>query len=136
MPATSASGESRTKCAGQSMSALPGWFRRRLVLLGEGIIDLDSEVPDTLDLQLGPDRPNVLWPERRLRGARRRSRRTARSLGTIWVTITEMSGAQSQYRTLICSIIGLRLTPTRLLRLSKNLPHDWKEQRRFLGFAA
>jgi hypothetical protein len=27
-------------------------------------------------------------------------------------------------------------TPTRLLRLSKNLPHDWKEQRRFLGFAA
>ena len=28
------------------------------------------------------------------------------------------------------------LTPSRLLRLSKNLPHDWKEQRRFLGFAA
>ena len=28
------------------------------------------------------------------------------------------------------------LTPTRLLRLSKNLPHDWKEQRCFLGFAA
>jgi hypothetical protein len=27
-------------------------------------------------------------------------------------------------------------TPIRLLRLSKNLPHDWKEQRRFLGFAA
>jgi hypothetical protein len=26
--------------------------------------------------------------------------------------------------------------PTRLLRLSKNLPHDWKEQRRFLRFAA
>jgi hypothetical protein len=26
--------------------------------------------------------------------------------------------------------------PTRLLRLSKNLPHDWKEQRRFLDFAA
>jgi hypothetical protein len=25
---------------------------------------------------------------------------------------------------------------TRLLQLSKNLPHDWKEQRRFLGFAA
>jgi hypothetical protein len=24
----------------------------------------------------------------------------------------------------------------RLLRLSKNLPHDWKEQRRFLGFDA
>jgi site-specific DNA recombinase len=26
------------------------------------------------------------------------------------------------------------LTPSRLLRLSKNLPHDWKEQRCFLGF--
>ena len=30
----------------------------------------------------------------------------------------------------------IELTPTRLLRRSKNLPHDWKEQRRFLGFAA
>jgi site-specific DNA recombinase len=30
----------------------------------------------------------------------------------------------------------IELTPTRLLRLSKNLPDDWKEQRRFLGFAA
>jgi site-specific DNA recombinase len=29
-----------------------------------------------------------------------------------------------------------QLTLTRLLRLSKNLPHGWKEQRRFLGFAA
>ncbi len=28
------------------------------------------------------------------------------------------------------------LTPSRLLRLSKNLPHDWKEQRCFLGFPA
>jgi chromate transport protein ChrA len=28
----------------------------------------------------------------------------------------------------------IELTPTRLLRLSKNLPHDWKEQRCFLGF--
>ena len=28
------------------------------------------------------------------------------------------------------------LTPSRLLRLSKNLPHDWKEQRCFLCFAA
>ena len=25
------------------------------------------------------------------------------------------------------------LTPSRLLRLSKNLPHDWKEQRCFLA---
>ena len=30
----------------------------------------------------------------------------------------------------------IELTPSRLLRLSKDLPHDWKEQRRFLGFAA
>ena len=30
----------------------------------------------------------------------------------------------------------IELTPTRLLRLSKELPHDWKEQRLFLGFAA
>ncbi|MGC2221987.1 MAG: recombinase family protein, partial [Methylocella sp.] len=30
----------------------------------------------------------------------------------------------------------IELTPIRLLRLSKNLPHDRKEQRRFLGFAA
>ena len=30
----------------------------------------------------------------------------------------------------------IELTPTRLLRLSKNLPHAWKEQRRFLAFAA
>jgi site-specific DNA recombinase len=28
------------------------------------------------------------------------------------------------------------LTPTRLLRLSKDLPHNWLEQPRFLGFAA
>ena len=28
------------------------------------------------------------------------------------------------------------LTPSRLLRLSKNLPRDWKEQRCFLCFAA
>jgi site-specific DNA recombinase len=28
------------------------------------------------------------------------------------------------------------LTPSRLLRLSKNLPHDWSEQRHALGFAA
>jgi site-specific DNA recombinase len=30
----------------------------------------------------------------------------------------------------------IELTPSRLLRLSKNLPHAWKEQRRFLDFAA
>jgi site-specific DNA recombinase len=30
----------------------------------------------------------------------------------------------------------IELTPTRLLRLSKDLPHDWKDSARFLGFAA
>src|ERR1700726_3763089 len=29
----------------------------------------------------------------------------------------------------------IELTPTRLLRLSKDLPHDWSEQRHVLGFA-
>jgi site-specific DNA recombinase len=29
----------------------------------------------------------------------------------------------------------IELTPTRLLRLSKDLPRDWSEQRQFLGFA-
>ena len=29
----------------------------------------------------------------------------------------------------------IELTPTRLLRLSKDLPHDWRERRRFLGFS-
>src|ERR1700757_5510980 len=28
----------------------------------------------------------------------------------------------------------IALTPTRLLRLSKDLPHDWQEQRQFLRF--
>ena len=30
----------------------------------------------------------------------------------------------------------IELAPIRLLRMSKNLPRDWTEQRRFLGFAA
>src|ERR1700730_11038622 len=29
----------------------------------------------------------------------------------------------------------VELTPTRLAMLSRNLPHDWQEQRRLLGFA-
>ena len=29
----------------------------------------------------------------------------------------------------------IELTPTRLLRLSQDLPHDWSEQGQFLGFA-
>ena len=30
----------------------------------------------------------------------------------------------------------IALAPTRLLRVSKDLPHDWSKQRLFLGFAA
>jgi transposase-like protein len=30
---------------------------------------------------------------------------------------------------------AIELTPTRLVMLSRNLPHDWQEQRRLLGFA-
>jgi hypothetical protein len=29
----------------------------------------------------------------------------------------------------------VELTPTRLVLLSRDLPHDWQEQRRLLGFA-
>ena len=29
----------------------------------------------------------------------------------------------------------VELTPTRLIALSRNLPHDWREQRQLLGFA-
>ena len=39
-------------------------------------------------------------------------------------------------RALLAGSQSNALTPSRLLRLSKNLPHDWKEQRCFLCFAA
>src|SRR5262249_29255371 len=39
-------------------------------------------------------------------------------------------------RALLAGRHPTELTPTRLLRLSKDLPHDWQEQRHFLGFAA
>src|SRR5262249_22289949 len=39
-------------------------------------------------------------------------------------------------RALLAGRHPIELTPTRLLRLSKDLPHDWQEQRRILGFAA
>ena len=29
----------------------------------------------------------------------------------------------------------IELTPTRLVAFSRNLPHDWQEQRRLLGFS-
>jgi site-specific DNA recombinase len=39
-------------------------------------------------------------------------------------------------RALLAGQHPIELTPTRLLRLSKNLPHNWMEQPCFLGFAA
>ena len=39
-------------------------------------------------------------------------------------------------RALLAGRHPIELTPTRLLRLSKDLPHAWMEQPRFLGFAA
>jgi site-specific DNA recombinase len=39
-------------------------------------------------------------------------------------------------RALLAGRHPIELTPTRLLRLSKDLPHAWLEQSRFLGFAA
>jgi site-specific DNA recombinase len=39
-------------------------------------------------------------------------------------------------RALLAGRHPIALTPTRLLRLSKDLPHDWHEQRQFLGCAA
>ena len=44
--------------------------------------------------------------------------------------------SQRMVRALLAGSQSNALTPSRLLRLSKNLPHDWKEQRCFLGFAA
>ena len=39
-------------------------------------------------------------------------------------------------RALLAGRHTIALTPTRLLRRSKDLPHDWQEQRHFLGLAA
>ena len=39
-------------------------------------------------------------------------------------------------RTFLAGRQPIALTPTALLRLSKDLPDDWKEQRCFLGFPA
>jgi site-specific DNA recombinase len=44
--------------------------------------------------------------------------------------------APSIIRALLAGRHPTELSPTRLLRLSKDLPHDWQEQRRFLGFSA
>jgi site-specific DNA recombinase len=39
-------------------------------------------------------------------------------------------------RALLAGRQPIELTPTRLLKLGKDLPHDWKVQRVFVGFAA
>jgi hypothetical protein len=44
--------------------------------------------------------------------------------------------APDMVRALLEGSQPIELTPTRLLRLSKDLPHDWSEQRHVLGFAA
>jgi len=38
-------------------------------------------------------------------------------------------------RTIVAGNRPIELTPTRLVALSRNLPHDWQEQRRLLGFS-
>ena len=38
-------------------------------------------------------------------------------------------------RSILAGQQPVELTPTRLVALSRNLPHDWREQRRLLGFA-
>jgi hypothetical protein len=49
---------------------------------------------------------------------------------------SEHRSRSPNWRALLAGSQSDALTPCRLLRLSKNLPHDWKEQRCFLGFAA
>jgi site-specific DNA recombinase len=39
-------------------------------------------------------------------------------------------------RTIVAGEQPIELTPTRLVALSRNLPHEWQEQRRLLGFPA
>jgi site-specific DNA recombinase len=38
-------------------------------------------------------------------------------------------------RAIVAGEQPIELTPTRLVALSRNLPHDWQEQRRLLGFS-
>ena len=38
-------------------------------------------------------------------------------------------------RAIVAGEQPIALTPTRLVALSRNLPHDWHEQRRLLGFS-
>jgi hypothetical protein len=52
------------------------------------------------------------------------------------VVLTNRAGASLRKSALLEGRQPIELTPTRLLRLIKDLPHDWKEQRRFLGFPA
>jgi site-specific DNA recombinase len=40
-----------------------------------------------------------------------------------------------ELRAIATSRQPIELTPARLVALSRNLPHDWQEQRRLLGFS-
>jgi hypothetical protein len=70
----------------------------------------------------GPGRPQWVWTSKRRVSVRVR-------------TLVRLSYlAPGIIRALLAGRHPTELTPTRLLRLSKDLPHDWQEQRQFLGF--
>ena len=50
--------------------------------------------------------------------------------------LDEMVVSLSGKQICTCGRHPTELTPTRLFRLSKDLPHDWQEQWHFLGLAA
>ena len=56
--------------------------------------------------------------------------------GKGWLTSVRLSYlAPEIVRAILAGRQPVELSPTRLLRLSKDLPLGWSEQRRFLGFA-
>jgi hypothetical protein len=53
-----------------------------------------------------------------------------------WVVLVRLSYLSPEIaRAILAGQQPVELTPTRLVMLSRNLPHDWQEQRRLLGFA-
>jgi hypothetical protein len=54
---------------------------------------------------------------------------------TIARAIREARPSPEIVRAILAGQQPVELTPTRLVMLSRNLPHDWQEQRRLLGFA-
>jgi site-specific DNA recombinase len=51
-------------------------------------------------------------------------------------SLARLSHLAPHVRALLAGRQPIELTPTRLLKLGKDLPHDWKVQRVFVGFAA